>query len=412
MFSRTPNSTSQGHVAALMIAAALAAGCGGSDGTAPEPQAPVITVQGVSDGAVVEGPVSITISVSVGTYAATLNGISFFSGSTVSDPGSYVLRVEAQNGVSTSQSVVSFEIRLAGGSVLVIRVFDLGDNSSGGGGDAILLSDSTAAGQRHMMIDAGPAGVDGTDLDFVQGRLAALGVDTLEALLLTHAHTDHFDGMTDILREVHVRTFYNNGQVRSFSRYNELLSLAASRADQVTVASEMVDIALGFSGASNLRIIPPRTADLADPDAGSSELNDGSLGTALTRGGFTMFFAGDGEVEANLRWRNQFADLTQGVVALKVGHHGANDAVFDSGSSGTSSWLSHSSPRLQIISANGKSHPRIRALDVLLARADSETYCTNVHGDIEIRVDEKGAYTVVVERNAAMDCVPGDDATS
>ena len=290
-----------------------------------------------------EGPVSITISVSVGTYAATLNGISFFSGSTVSDPGSYVLRVEAQNGVSTSQSVVSFEIRLAGGSVLVIRVFDLGDNSSGGGGDAILLSDSTAAGQRHMMIDAGPAGVDGTDLDFVQGRLAALGVDTLEALLLTHAHTDHFDGMPDILRDVHVRTFYNNGQVRSFSRYNELLSLAASRAGQVTVASEMVDIALGFSGASNLRIIPPRTADLADPDAGSSELNDGSLGTALTRGGFTMFFAGDGEVEANLRWRNQFADLTQGVVALKVGHHGANDAVFDSGSSGTSSWLSHSS---------------------------------------------------------------------
>ena len=216
----------------------------------------------------------------------------------------------------------------------------------------------------------------------------------------------------DIYRKVHVRTFYNNGQVRSFSRYSELLSLAASRAGQVTVPSEIVDIAMGFLGASNLRIIPPRTADLADPDAGSSELNDGSLDTALTRGGFTMFFAGDGEVEANLRWRNQFADLTQGVVALKVGHHGANDAVFDSGSSGTSSWLSHSSPRLQIISANGKSPPRIRALDVLLARADSETYCTNVHGDIEIRVDEEGAYTVVVEGNAAMDCVPGDDATS
>ena len=79
-----------------------------------------------------------------------------------------------------------------------------------------------------------PVGVGGTDLDFVQERLAALGVDTLEALLLTHAHTDHFDGMPDILRGVHVRTFYNNGQVRSFSRYNELLSLAASRAGQVT----------------------------------------------------------------------------------------------------------------------------------------------------------------------------------
>ena len=173
-----------------------------------------------------------------------------------------------------------------------------------------------------------------------------------------------------------------------------------------------IDFVLGLSGATDISVVPPLPTHLTNGDADGRELNEGSLGTALTRGSFRMFFTGDGEVAANQRWRTQFASVTGSLTALKVGHHGANDAVFDNGSSGASTWLGHTDPELQVITANGTSHPRIRATNLLLGRGNAETYCTNVHGDIEIRVDVGGAYVVRVERNAGMNCVPGVDAGS
>jgi beta-lactamase superfamily II metal-dependent hydrolase len=107
-----------------------------------------------------------------------------------------------------------------------------------------------------------------------------------------------------------------------------------------------------------------------------------------------------------------FADDTRDLTALKVGHHGANDAIFDNGSFGASAWLDHTDPELLLVSANGTSHPRIRALTALLARA-VQTFCTPVHGDIVVRVDPAGSnWTVSVQRNAGADCVPGRGATT
>ena len=398
----------------LAVATVFFVSCGGGEGATapPESRAPVITVAGVESGSVLVEPVTITVSVDVGTFVATLNGQTFFSGTSVSEPASYVLRVEAQNAGFTTELEVTFEIRFAGDGVLIIRMLNLGDNNSGGGGDAILVTDSTAFGQRHMLIDAGPAGTGGSDPDFVQERLYALGVDTLEVLLLSHAHTDHFDGMADVLSDIFVRTFYYNGQVRTLTQYQAVLDLAAARAGRRVSVQEQVDFTLGFGATTSISVVAPLTTHLANPNADGSEINEGSLGVALTRGSFRMFFTGDGEVAANRRWRTQFAEMTESLSILKVGHHGANDAVFDNGSSGASLWLAHTAPEVQVITANGATHPRIRAIAALLGQVGATTFCTNVHGDLEIRVGQAGAYTVVPERNQGMDCVPGDEASS
>jgi beta-lactamase superfamily II metal-dependent hydrolase len=298
------------------------------------------------------------------------------------------------------------------GGVMILRVFDLGENENGGGGDALLITDSTAAGQRHVLIDAGPAGQAGADLDLVARRLEALGVDTLDALVLSHAHTDHFDGMAAVLDRIHVRAFYYNGQVRSFFRYQSLLAQANANAGIRVAVAQPIGFDLGTSAGTSIRILPPLNTWLADANAGSAEINDGSLGTRVTRGTFSLFVAGDGEVAANVRWRTMFADDTRDLTALKVGHHGANDAIFDNGSFGASAWLDHTDPELLLVSANGTSHPRIRALTALLARA-VQTFCTPVHGDIVVRVDDAGSnWTVSVQHNAGADCVPGRDATT
>ena len=401
---------SRKSLAAWLLLSALA--CSGGDGVTPEPEPPEITVTGVAAGGVYDQPVTIVVTVDAGTYSATLNGESFFSGSTVAAPASYVLDVVARNGTLTSTMRIAFSIQFGGPGVMILRMFDLGENENGGGGDALLLTDSTAGGQRHVLFDAGPAGPGGLDLTFGAERLEDLGVDTLEALVLSHAHSDHFDGMSDVLDGVYVRAFYYNGQVRNFFRYTNLIAQAATDAGQRITVTEPIELNVGTAAGTHLRILPPLSTYLGNPDATSAEINNGSIGTRVTRGAFSLFVAGDGEVEANQRWRTVHADDTRSLTALKVGHHGANDAVFDNGSFGSSAWLEHTDAELQLISANGTSHPRIRSLSALLARP-AQTYCTPVHGDIEVRVDASGVVWVVsVERNADMDCVPGRDATS
>jgi hypothetical protein len=188
--------------------ALLLAACGGDGGTGPAPTPPTITVQAtaggatvpLADGAAFSPPVRLDISTDRGTINATLNGATFFSGSAVSQPGAYTLAVTARDGAATTSESFDFTVAFAGSSLLTIRLLDLGANEEGGGGDAILLSDSAAGGVRHALVDAGPRGPGASDTLIVRNRMSQLGVQTLEAMILSHAHGDHFGAMGPVLR--------------------------------------------------------------------------------------------------------------------------------------------------------------------------------------------------------------------
>lgn len=396
---------------ALVLGAVLSS-CSGSPSGPPADVAPVITVTGVQSGGSYTGSVTVGVAVDRGSYTASLNGASFAGGGTVSTPGEYVLQVDARNGTATSSATVAFTVRFTGSRVLIVRLFDLGDNESGGGGDAILLTDSTGSGMRHGLIDAGPQGLNASSPGYVLQRLQALGVARLDFVQLTHAHSDHYAGLAPVLNGIPTGWFVYNGQQRAnIGGYQTVLAAANARADTVVVPTAVTTLPFGFSGGT-LQVLPPLPAYLGNSNATGDELNEGSLGTSLVRGTFRMFFTGDGEVEANTRWRTQFGTLSGGVTALKVGHHGANNAVFDNGFSGASAWLAHTAPRIAVISANGRSHPRQNAMGAILGLPATETYCTSVHGDIAIRVGDDGQYSVAVQKNANMDCRPGTEATT
>lgn len=392
------------------LVSALAACSGGGGGTGPGDVPPVITVTGVTDGASYDSPVTVAVSVDRGSYTVTLDGQPFISPSTVSGPGEHVLQVDARAGTATSSRTVRFTVRVAG-RVLIVRMFDLGDNESGGGGDAILLTDSSGAGMRHGLIDAGPQGVNASNPGYVATRLQQLGVARLDFVQLTHAHADHYAGLGPVLNAIPTTRFVYNGQLRSVTSYSTVITTAQARADSVIVVSATRPLPLGADVAT-LQVVPPLGQTLAIPTSDNTQLNEESLGTSLARGTFRMFFTGDGEVLANQRWRTQFPALTGGLTALKAGHHGANNGVFDNGFNGSSSWLAHTAPRLILVSANGRTHPRRNALSFFLGLPQADTYCTSVHGDITVRVAETGQYTVTVQRNAALDCVPGSEATT
>jgi beta-lactamase superfamily II metal-dependent hydrolase len=401
------------HAAAVLITVLLMAGCGSDDTGTGTDTAPVISVAGILDGASYDEPVAVVIAIDRGAYQATLDGAPFASGDTVRTPGAHTLSVTAHVGAASITRELHFTLAAPTDGVLIIRMLNLGANDAGGGGDAVLLSDSSSAGRVNVLIDAGPSGANASDPGFVARQLALYHVDTLALLLLTHAHDDHYGGMGPVLSAVKVQRFVYNGQVRSLASYNAVVSQARTVADSVIVVGALRTYTLGQTAApAQLTILPPLTTWLATSTDDGDELNDGSVGARLDLGRFSMLFTGDGEVGANQHWMTGFASLIHNITVLKVGHHGANNAIFDDGFSGTSTWLTKVAPRVSLISGNGTTHPRVNALARLLLQPNDQTWCTNVHGTITVRVDRTGAYTLSVEKNADKVCVPGTEATT
>jgi beta-lactamase superfamily II metal-dependent hydrolase len=406
----------------LLTLGTILAGCGGDSATPPSPAAPdippQIRIQGVQAGAAYDGPVTITVQVEPAGAVSTieLNGARFSSGGTVTDRGDHLLSVEATHAGVKAEVTIPFRIRLVGDRKLILRMLDLGPEGLGGGGEAILLTDSSSVGMIHGMVDAGPRGERGRPLDegWVARRLVELGVDRLAFLQLTHAHADHLGGMIPILETIPVERFVYNGQVRSFGNYELVLAAARARADTVMILEEPWTYTLGSgAGATQTIHLPGLPTYLGQDTSESRRINEGSVGTAVQAGGVRMFLTGDGEDESNARWRTTFAEHTQNLAILKVGHHGANNAIFDDrfGNELTSTWLDHTRARLFLISSNGISHPRTRALSRIFGVKGAQAYCTSVHGEITVRI-AGGAWTVDVERNADKGCAPGLEAST
>ena len=401
--------TVRAAIAGLALIPLLLFACADNGNTGPDDVDPVVTITGVEDGQSYPPPVTITIGVAPGSYTATLNGAPFVSGQSVTQPGDYTLIVTGRNGLAETVEQIDFTIEAFGtGDVLIVRMFDLREGTFGAPGDAILITDSSSAGQFHALIDAGGRTISNVlSESYVRSRLEALGVDTLNFMQLTHAHADHYIGMDEILNSaIQVEDFVYNGQDRpSASTYVSLIDVAEVQADSVIDLSALRTTELGGGSIpTTVTMVPPHPAFDGLMGSDGDSINEGSIGTLVVHGGFRMYFTGDGQLQANTRWRLDFAGLSGDVDILKVGHHAANDAT-------DLPWLNHSSFDVAAVSANGTTHPRVAALD-RLETVSSVIYCTNVHGEIRITVDEGGGYVVTTEKGAGQQCVPGSSATT
>ena len=237
-----------------------------------------------------------------------------------------------------------------------------------GHGDSLLLR---APSGGALLVDAGTEEAGRFN---VLPSLRALGVTTLDALVLTHPDEDHIGGAARLLTALPVRRLLTNGAQDD--------TMSARRIRRVTAERRIPAEAL--AAGMTLSLGPRMTVQVLHPPAGlvpgvEPAGNDNSAVLRVTMGSVSMLLTGDIE-EAGLPvlLRNA-AGLRSDV--LKVPHHGSRLGLAGE------ALLAAVRPEIAVLSVGRLHHLPARETLDQLARQDVPTLSTRDAGAIQLRTD-------------------------
>jgi competence protein ComEC len=182
-----------------------------------------------------------------------------------------------------------------------------------GQGDATLIH--TPDG-KTILIDAGPEG-SGTVVSYY---MHSLGMDVIDAMVITHPHADHLGGADEVLGEFQVLSIYHPGYQMTTQAYSDFLTASAAEGCPVHTDAD-VDPGdyINIGTAISLRVL---AIDASAPDP-----NSASIVLLLTYGNDSFLFDGDAPsaVEDPLPSLWSISDVDY----LKVAHHGSGYSTSD-----------------------------------------------------------------------------------
>ena len=240
-------------------------------------------------------------------------------------------------------------------------------------GDSILV---TSASGKSLLIDGGEADAAATILALLHER----GVCPLDMILLTHPHSDHAGGLSQVIDSCGARLFVDSGYPHPSLVYARLLERMEKRGVPLRQAEAGRVIDLG-SNATLTLMGPPRPFI----ENGSDSANANSVVARLALGKTSVLLAGDADASEESWLLSQGTALRSTV--LKVGHHGSR-------TSSTMAFLDAVSPRLAVISnwPDAPKHPHPETL-ARLKQAKAQILETGREGTIHLELDGE---TVVV----------------
>lgn len=257
-----------------------------------------------------------------------------------------------------------------------------------GQGDAILVVGPQG---KTMLIDAGgPVGTAemaasasyDVGEEVVSPYLWHRGIDRIDVMVLTHAHSDHMGGMPAVMRNFHPRELWIGVEAKTVA-FQQLMQEA--KAEGVTVRRLYADDLMPWD-ATTVQVLSPSF----DYVAAAMPKNDDSLVLRMVWERSSLLLEGDAEAPSE---REMVSGDALASTVLKVGHHGSR-------TSSTQEFLSAVSPQYALISDgrdNHFGHPRMEVLERLQA-SGVRTLRTDMLGAATLMLDREGRVEVAVQR--------------
>lgn len=249
-----------------------------------------------------------------------------------------------------------------------------------GQGDAILIE--TPGGQQ-IILDGG----EGQAVLEKLGQYLPVTDRTIELMILSHPHSDHLDGLIEVLKRYTVKEVWLTGVVHTSSNYLQFLNLIKDKKIPVKNifacgTNQMVGCSdeIILEDRVKFKVLWPRE-NLAEQKV--EDLNNTSLVLKLIYDTNSWLLPGDLDSAAeNELIKNNPDDLNADI--LKVAHHGSSSATSEE-------FLRLVAPTDAIISVglgNDYGHPSLRIIN-RLKRAGVNIWRTDEQGDIRTKRDGK-----------------------
>ena len=222
-----------------------------------------------------------------------------------------------------------------------------------GQGDSILLR---TPGNRYILVDAGDKDRNDSGKDIIVPFLHHIGVQHLDALVITHAHKDHFGGAASILRMFPVKEVWTNecSHTVDGAEWRDVVEEAVERKIPVR------EIRRGFIWRENffeLQAVHPKK--LSDASKECHDLNEASITLRASGLGHSAIVTGDLTVPGEKTILGSRAYIKSDI--LKLGHHGSK-------TSSSGNFLTAVGPQVAIISSGRRNkfrHPHKQVTDRL-----------------------------------------------
>lgn len=245
------------------------------------------------------------------------------------------------------------------GAKLRVRFYDVGQGLAA----MVELPDG-----RHLLVDAGDVSTrpgcgdvcERAHAHLVDRLSADLGGAPIDLLWITHQHSDHMGGASDLLARFDVSLFVDNGrddQKQEIVRLHDALRARGVRMRVVNPSNH--DAPLAGSDTLRVKAVVPKVW----PPSCSHDANDCSIGLRVDYCDSSVLFTGDAEADEE----HAFAEGP--VTLLQVGHHGSD-------SSSSIGFLDKARPKYAVISAGRPGeglnatycHPRASIVERLTER--------------------------------------------